>query len=127
MTYELSDQERDGVYATSDEKRYGYFVNRAADWGEVFTLAKGDRWASLEVDGQRYLPVWPHAGFVEVGEEWTDYEVEAIEVHKFLDVLENLHERGDEIALFHRADGDFITVPPAPLLEDLQAGLDEIE
>ena len=77
----------------------------------------------------RYLPVWPHPGFVEggVSEAWTDYEVTAIEVHKFLDVLENLHEMGDEVALFRRADGDFITVPPAPLLEDLQAGLDEVE
>ncbi len=108
---------------------YGYFVNRAADCGEVFTLANGDRWASLEVDGQRYRPVWPHPGFVEEGvsEEWTDFEVKPIEVHKFLDVLENLHEIGDEVALFRRPDGDFISVPPAPLLEDLQAGLDEVE
>jgi hypothetical protein len=115
MTYELSDKEREGVYATYDEKRYGYFVNRAADWGEGFTLARGDRWASIEIDGQRYLPVWPHPGFVEEGvsEAWTDYEVQAIEVHKFLDVLENLHEMGDEVALFRQADGDFMTVPPA--------------
>jgi hypothetical protein len=38
---------------------YGYFVNRAADWGEVFTLATGDRWASLEIalpaTGHRFL------------------------------------------------------------------------
>ena len=42
MTYELSDEEKTGVLATSDDKRYGYLVNKAADWGEVFGVKMGD-------------------------------------------------------------------------------------
>jgi hypothetical protein len=129
MTYELSEEEKAGVLATSDEKRYGYLVNKAADWGEVFALQMGDNWASLTIEDQKYFPIWPHPGFAEdsVTGDWEDAVAEPIEVHDFLGVLERLEERGDEVALFCTAERDFITVPPAPLANDLRAALAEVE
>jgi Protein of unknown function (DUF2750) len=130
MPYELSDEERDGVYAATDDKRCKYFVDKVADWGEVFTLGRGDRWAHIEdSDGERYLPVWPHPGFAKesLEGEWADSEIETIEVHKFLDVLENLHERGDGVALFRRPDGEFIALKPSELLEALTSELERME
>jgi Protein of unknown function (DUF2750) len=101
MTYELSDEEKAGVLATSDDKRYGYLVNKAADWGEVFALKMGDNWASLTTDDQKYFPIWPHPGFAEgvLTGDWKDAVAEPIEVHDFLDVLARLEELGDEVAL----------------------------
>jgi Protein of unknown function (DUF2750) len=129
MTYELSEEEKAGVLATSDDKRYGYLVNKAADWGEVFALKMGDNWASLTTDEQKYFPIWPHPGFTEdvLTGDWEDAVAEPIEVHDFLDVLARLEELGDEVALFCTPDRDFITVPPEPLANDLRAALAEIE
>jgi len=129
MTYELSDEEKAGVLATSDEKRYGYLVNKAADWGEVFALRTGDNWASLTTDDQKYFPIWPHPGFAEdvLTGDWKDAVADPIEVHDFLDVLARLEELGDEVALFCTPDRDFITVPPKPLADDLRTALAEVE
>jgi Protein of unknown function (DUF2750) len=129
MTYELSDEEKTGVLATSDDKRYGYLVNKAADWGEVFALKMGDSWASPTVEDQKYFPIWPHPGFAAdvLTDDWKDAVAEPIEVHDFLDVLARLEELGDEVALFCTPDRDFITVPPKPLQHDLRAALAEIE
>jgi hypothetical protein len=129
MTYELSEEEKAGVLATSDNKRYGYLVNRAADWGEVFVLRVGENWASLTIDDQKYFPIWPHPGFAEdaLTGDWENAVVEPVDVHDFLGILDKLEERGDEVALFATADGDFITVPPPPLADDLRTALAEIE
>src|SRR3954466_1740962 len=129
MTYELSDEEKAGVLATSDDKRYGYLVNRAADWGEVFALKLGDNWASLTTDDQKYFPIWPHPGFAEdvLTGDWKDAVADPIEVHDFLGILDKLQVPGHEVALSRTAHGDFITVPPAPLADDLRAALAEVE
>ena len=126
MPYELSDEERERVHAGTDEQKYRYFVDRGAGSGQVFTLADGDRWASVDSGGDRYLPVWPHPGFAEecLTGAWADFEANAIQVRSFLDVLENLIDMGDRVALFRRADGDFIMIDPRVLLEDLVEALE---
>ena len=128
MTWELSEQEMQGLYAASDEKRYSYFVSRVADWGEAWSLKQGEDWASLTDGGQRYFPVWPHPGFVEenVEGEWAGNEIAPFTVDSLLEWLDSLAEMGDGVALFRRKDGDFITVPPGPLKADLEAALDEV-
>ena len=129
MTYHLSDEEKAGVLATSDDKRYGYLVDKAADSGEVFALRMGDNWASLTVEDQKYFPIWPHPSFAEDSRkgDWKDAVAEPIEVHDFLAILDKLEEWGDEVALYATGDGDFITMPPLPLASDLRAALAEIE
>jgi uncharacterized protein DUF2750 len=130
MTYDLSDEEREGVLAADDDKQYAYFVKKVADWGEAFVLAKDDTWPSVvDDDGTSYLPVWPHPGFAEesVSGEWAQHEITPVEVHKFLDVLENLHAKGDGLAMFRQPDRGFIGVKPGELLEDLTGELDRIE
>ena len=128
MTWELSEAEKQGVYSSVDEKRYAYFVGHVADWGEAWVVQQGDRWGSLTDDGTRYLPVWPHPGFAEenLKGDWVGHEVVSVTVDSFLEWLDALAEMSDGVALFRRAQGDFITVPPEPLKADLQAALDEI-
>src|SRR5689334_16637209 len=76
MTWELSDEEKEGVYSAPDEKRYAYFVGHVADQGEAWALKNGENWASLTDGGNRYFPVWPHPAFAEenLDGEWVDNE-----------------------------------------------------
>jgi len=128
MTWELSEEEKQGVYSAPDDKRYAYFVGHVADWGEAWAIKHGDNWASITDEGKRYFPVWPHPEFAEenVKGDWADNEITPVTVDSFLDWLDSLAEMGDGVALFLRAQGDFITVPPEPLKADLQAALDEV-
>jgi hypothetical protein len=128
MTWELSEDEKQGVYAAPDEKRYSYFVGHVADWGEAWGVKRGDGWASITHEGNRYFPVWPHPGFADetLKGDWAESEIAPFTVDSFLDWLDSLVEMGDGVALFLREDGDFITVPPEPLKADLQAALDQV-
>jgi hypothetical protein len=128
MTWELSEQEKEGVYAAPDEKRYAYFVGHVADWGEAWSLTLGDSWVSLNLEDQRYFPAWPHPGFAEenVKGAWAEAEIEPIDVDTFVAWLDKLAEKGDGVALYVRKEGDFITVPPEPLKADLESALAEI-
>jgi hypothetical protein len=130
MTYDLPDQEKQGVLDAPDEKRYAYFINKAADTGEIWGLAQqDDRWASLAEAGTTYFPVWSHPGFAEdaIDGGWSGFEAKPIEVHSFLDHLADLDANGDMVAILRTAQGDYLTMPPAPLADDLRVALAEVE
>jgi hypothetical protein len=129
MPYDLSDEELRGVLAAPDEKQYAYFVNKVADFGEVWSLFADERWAALEDEGRTHFPVWPHPGFAtgSCTGGWDRHVPRAIEVHRFLDVLQRLQDDGQEVAIMQRAAGDYLRVPPQAVAEDLRAALEEIE
>jgi hypothetical protein len=130
VTYELSDKEKEGVLGADDDKAYGYFLGKAADQGQVWSLVKDGKFASLRDDeGRKCFPVWPHPGFAQdvATGGWEGYEPKAIEVHDFLDHCRRFEEDGRHVAILHRPSGDYLSMPPIPLAEHLQAELDRVE
>jgi hypothetical protein len=131
MTWELSQDEKSGVLGAPDTKQYSYFLNKVADWGEVWSLSNGERFASLTDpdDDTKLFPVWPHAGYardVATG-AWEDFEPKAIDVHDFLEYCQTFERDGQKVALMHQPSGDYFHMPPIPLATDIQAALDEVE
>lgn len=132
MTYKLSDQEKQGVLSSPDEKQYSYFVNKVTDWGEVWSLNNGERWASLgdpEDDDKKLFPAWPHPDYasdVATG-KWAAFEPTPIEIHRFLEHCKTLESDGQDVAVMHQPSGDFLQMPPGPLAEDLRAALEQVE
>jgi len=51
--------------------------------------------------------------------DWAENEIAPFTVDSFLNWLDSLAEMGDGVALFLRAEGDFVTVPLEPLKADL--------
>jgi len=133
MSYELSEQERDGVIASSPDKQYKHFVTKAADWGEVWTISNGSTYGKItDGDGQDYFPVWPHPDYarplLEEG-EWADagYEPECVEVHDFLAFCERFEQDGHRVAILLSRENGYVPTEIAPLVQDLRSELDRVE
>lgn len=130
MGYELDDREYEALLATPAAGRYDHFVNRAADWEEVWLLRRGESdWAVTTGDGGAALAVWPHRRYAEacaVG-EWDDREPAMVHVDTFLDdFVPHLVEDGMEVSVFPRADGGGVVVAPRRLRSDLEAAISQI-
>jgi len=64
--YRFGPSEVDAVLRARPEKRYAYFVNRVADWEEVWGLRNADGWVMSATDaGQQVAPFWPFRAFAE--------------------------------------------------------------
>ncbi|WP_445150714.1 DUF2750 domain-containing protein [Baekduia sp. Peel2402] len=129
MSYELSDAERDGVLASDGDKQYWHFVKKTADWGEVWVINNGDHRGHVTDEGVKLLAAWPHPGFIEgqlVG-AWKGFEPEKIEVHDFLDVLDEAESGGMEVAVMPTVDGTHLRQPAPVVAGDLREELERIE
>ena len=96
MTYELNPEQKAGVLSSSIELQYSHFIGRCADWGEVWSLYNGKKWADVtEDDGLKSFPAWPHPEYALDCRSggWEGFEARAIEVHDFIDMCENVFQR----------------------------------
>ncbi len=61
MSYQISDEEHESVTALPGPERYQHFLNRVADWQEVWGLRGADGWVMLgDEDDRQCIPLWPH-------------------------------------------------------------------
>src|SRR4051812_43882833 len=61
MSWNLSDEELAGVSTAPEAKRYAYWLNRVADWQEIWSLRDETGWMMLgDDDGHECVPFWPH-------------------------------------------------------------------
>ena len=75
MGWDVNDEEFESVLALPANRRYEYFVKRAASHGELWGLRGGGGWVVAEDDeGTQHFPVWPHQRFAEACAEgpWRD-------------------------------------------------------
>ena len=131
MSYELSEDEKQGVLNAPDDKQYAYFVGKAADWGEVWVLKRGDDFGRIrdpDTD-ERTLAVWPHPGFAEddLTGGWKAHKPAPIAIHRFLEMLRALDDEGRSVAILHQPDGKYMVMPAGALADDLLAALDEVQ
>ena len=61
MTLKIHDKQTAEAAEKSPEARFNYFVFRAVKSEEVWTLADENGFVVSEADGERSIPVWPHA------------------------------------------------------------------
>ncbi len=129
-SHEPAEQEVEGVRSAGDEQRYDYFVGKASDFGEVWSLRRGEDWASLTDDaGTRLFPVWPARAFAasSLTGDWSDSEPFAMEVHRFLEFCRFLKDEGDKVALTPAPGRTYLEVDPESLADDLRTALDAVQ
>ena len=122
-------KEMEEVLNLDNEKKYEYFINKIADFEEVWSLKDEEGWASLGDDDKVYFPVWAKKEYADlcVSEEWQGYESASIYLPDFCEKwLPGLKK--DEIritVMWHKGKG--IDVDWDELLEDIEAELEEYE
>ena len=83
----LTDHERREVAGQSAEQRYQYFIDRAVESGQVWSLRSDDGWVEVSSeDGEPCMPVWPHPDFAAewATDGWADCQPAAIDLDAWL-------------------------------------------
>jgi hypothetical protein len=131
MTYELSDEQKQGVLSASDDKQFKYFVDKAADWGEVWALRRGEDLGTIRDPdtGKPSLAVWPHPDFAQddAVDGWKAHRPEPIAIHRFVELLREHEREGRSVAVMHQPNGDYLEVSAGALADALLDALDAVQ
>ena len=131
MAKTVSDRELAAVSALPAAARYAHFIERVADWGEVWGLRTPDGWVTAAGDdGRPLLPVWPHARYAAacaVG-AWAGATAEAIPLDRWREAwLPGLARDGRGVAVFPVPAGAGVPVEADRLAADLSDALEQYE
>jgi hypothetical protein len=127
MGWAMHDKEFESVLSLSGSERYAYFVKKAADWEEIWSLKTEDGWVLAGDDqGNELVPIWPHQRFAiacATG-NWRGSEPAPIELSVYLErwIPGMLRDRR-LAAVFPTPTDKGVVVTPERLREDLEAEL----
>jgi hypothetical protein len=123
MGWTVNDQEMAGVLALPGNRRYEYFVKRAAGHGELWALRGEDGWVVAEDDQRlQHFPVWPHPRYAQLcaDDAWRDGTPVSIDVDEWVENwLPDLGRDGMRIAVFQTPNDEGVSVSPKRLKRDL--------
>lgn len=131
MSYKVSPQEYDAILSLPEFDRYQYFINKIADWGEVWSIGDYEGWRMMSDDaGIICSPVWPAQAFAAAccNEEWSQDEPKLISLDDWMRKwLPGLKQDGRKVAVFPLPADKGMILEYDQLLTDLQEVLSDIE
>jgi hypothetical protein len=131
VTWEVNDEEFGSVLALSANRRYEYFVKRAASHAEVWGLRGGGGWVVAADDEEiPHFPVWPHRRFAEACAEgpWGGEKPIPLDIDEWVEAwLPKLEEDGMRVAVFQTPEDHGVSVGPERLKRDLADELSQFE
>jgi hypothetical protein len=131
VTWEVNDEEFKSVLALPANRRYEYFIKRAASHGELWGLRGVGGWVVAGDDeGNKHFPVWPHPRFAEACATgpWDAEKPVAIDVDEWIEAwLPKLEVDGMRVVVFQRPDEQGVGVAAKRLKRDLEAELAQFE
>ena len=126
----MNEKEFNGVIKAPMQKKYKYFLNKAADNGSIWGLYK-DGWAMSSDDKDSlFIPLWPLKEFALAAaiEEWGDYKPEKLDIGEFLEkYLDEITDNGIGVSVMYTKENKGIIVNNKQLKKDLQRELHRIE
>lgn len=131
MPYKISEEEFESVSALPGRERYRHFLNRVADWQEVWSLRDADGWVMLgDAVKRQFIPFWPHPRYAQVlaTDSWASAEPVEIALDVFLEKwLPDMDHDGIDPAVFPTCLLKGIVVEPLRLRQDLESVCEEYE
>lgn len=130
MTRRIEAREVSALVQLSGGERYEYFVKKAADCQEVWSLGGDDGWVMAEADGQEAVPVWPHPAYAEMCAtgSWQGHEPRPIPLSDWLEKwTPGLTRDGRGVAVFPLPEDRGVRVSPEYLENDLREELAKYE
>jgi hypothetical protein len=130
MSLRLSQKEVQSVIALPSERRYRYFIKKAADSNRVWGLWN-DGWAmGVTDDKEPTIPVWPASEYAELSRigDWQNYVPRPIDLQEFMHLfLPQLQKDGIRISIFDTPSEESVFVDDRDLIRDLEDELSKIE
>jgi hypothetical protein len=109
----------------SADERYDYFVAKAVENGEVWSLNSDEGWVEVTSDdGEQCLPLWPHPELAAewITGEWADCTPTAIDLDTWITRwTPGLESDGTLLAVFPLSDEGGVVVAPDELLSSMES------
>ncbi|ANG63481.1 hypothetical protein A8C75_14045 [Marinobacterium aestuarii] len=125
MTYKLTEQQRGKVIARDAQERFDHFLQKVADWEEIWSLSDAEGCVMLNTDdGESCLPVWPHPDYALdwATDGWEGCEALKIDLQAWFERWSpGLDEDGILVAVFPRADEEGVLLSAGDLTESIEA------
>lgn len=110
------------IFNLSSEDRYGYFVRKVADTEEVWVIKEGEEYVTLGDNEEHVtIPVFPEKEFAELllTDDWSNCIIETLEVHVFMEWLDQLQQENVKIAAFPKDDFTAVVIDPEEMKNHL--------
>ena len=127
---QIHDKEFAALTRMSASDRYSVFLDRVADWEEVWSLRSANGWCLVaDASGVEVVPLWPQERFAiacaaDDGEE----KAASISLEDLLDKwLPGMLKDGRQVAVFPVPGGDGTIVSPSRLRADLLTQCEDYE
>lgn len=131
MSYSVHQQEYENVITLTAVARYQYFLNKVADWEEVWSVGEGDGWRMMaDRSGILCIPVWPARAFAEAccQGSWSQDIPKAISLSDWMTKwLPGIKSDGRQVAVFPLPTDQGILMQSDQLYLDLQEILEQFE
>lgn len=131
MPYKINEQQIRAVSALGGSERYAHFVQRVADWQELWSLKADDGFVGFGDDeGNSGVPFWPHPAYAEkhASGDWSNCKPARIELADFLgNWLGGMERDGVKAIIFPTPDMKGVVVEPARLRSDLAQAIEQYE
>lgn len=131
MSYRMHEKQIENVLALNSEERYLHFLNKVADWEQLWVLCdKDDNIFTRATDEIEYLPVWPHPAYAIESKNILDSELEPSEIKldEFMGSwLQGLDSDGLKVGVFPDLEGKVWIMEPKDLLRALEEECEQYE
>jgi Protein of unknown function (DUF2750) len=126
----ITAKEVEAVIKLPGEKRYAYFIKRAADQNQVWGLWN-EGWAMGRTDdGIRTIPIWPAREYAELCRtgHWNEFQSKATTLRELMrQMLPDLASEGIRVSIFHTPNEASVLVSDEDLISSLEVELSKIE
>jgi len=126
----ITAKEMDSVVKLPGQKRYSYFVKRAADQKQVWGLWNNGWAMGITDEGTATIPIWPAKEYADLCKEgdWSGFQPKSIPLREFMhEMVPGLARDGVRVSIFDTPSGDSVFVSDEDLINGLEAELSKIE
>lgn len=128
---DINKKKVENILSLPNQDRYDYFIRKAADFEEVWSLYN-EGWALLDdSNGNELIPFWPEEVFANLcaTDQWQSYKPRSIDMESFLTKwLPGMEKDGKNVSIFYLSkDNKGIITIPKDLIIDLQKELEQYE
>jgi len=131
MSYEVREPELKAVSALDESARYDYFVNKVADWEEIWSVGDKSGWAMYADDSEKELiPVWPASAYAAkcCTDSWEGHKPKKISLEDWLDKwTPGMAADGRLVVVFPLPNDKGVIVSPERLESDLSNSMSQYE
>lgn len=131
MPYSMNEIQMENVLSLSSEERYLHFLNKVADWEQLWILCDSEGHIYTRSTSEiEYLSVWPHPTYADKFESAIDENlgVSEIPLNEFMDKwLPGLESDGLQVGVFPDSEGKVWIIEPKDLLAELEGECEQYE